>query len=358
MIVLMVALADRIARHADALERGHRSPLYIALMRGAADSARAGGPVTEVFPNGPGPAGSVPALRLMAALHHLVLAGRAPDLARFYPSVGGSQGPARAWASAEAAIVDNLAEVRDLATRTVQTNEPGRSAALYGALLYLTDRFRCPIQLFEVGASAGLNLAPDRYRYLVRGHALGDQGSRLSFAEPWEGLPVRDPWEAHAHLSVVRRRGCDPAPLDIATHVGAMAVQSYVWPDERERLDRVRAAIEIARGEPITIDQAGAADWVQSLLTEHRRGQLTVVWQSVMQQYLDPSERRALEARMGEAGNRATREAPLAWVRLEPGDDHVSDFELTCHAWPADALITLATSGNHGPPVRWSPRIW
>lgn len=84
----MTALADRLTRHAAALERADRSPLYVALMQGAAQSATAGGPVADVFPEGPGPPGSVPALRLMAALHHLVLAGEVPELARFFQAPG------------------------------------------------------------------------------------------------------------------------------------------------------------------------------------------------------------------------------------------------------------------------------
>lgn len=77
-MVAVNALADRIDCHADALERGGRSPLYVTLMRGAADNARAGGVVEDLFPQGPGAPGSVPAGRLMAALHHLVLAGQVP----------------------------------------------------------------------------------------------------------------------------------------------------------------------------------------------------------------------------------------------------------------------------------------
>lgn len=237
----VVALADRIARHADVLERERRSPLYVALMRGAAQSARGGGPVTDVFPDGPGAPGSVPAGRLMAALHYLVLAGEASQLARHYPSAGGDQAPDGAWAAAEATIEDNLENVRRLCARTVQTNEPGRSAVLYGALLWLAHCHRLPIRLLELGASAGLNLHADRYRYVVAGRPLGDPASRLSFEEPWEGLPVHDPTVAQGLLCLSDRRGCDPAPIDLSTQEGTRTLLSYIWPDEPDRLARVTA---------------------------------------------------------------------------------------------------------------------
>jgi len=352
----MAALADRITRHADALERDRRSPLYIALMRGAADSARRDGPVADVFPDGPGAPGSVPAGRLLAALHHLVLAGDAPQLARHYPSVGGEEPLDHAWAAAEATIEGNLEEVRRLAARTVQTNEPGRSAALYGALLRLADRHRLPIRLLEPGASAGLNLHADRYRYVVAGRPLGDPASRLSFEEPWKGLPVEEPWMVDGFLCLSERCGCDPAPIDVSTQEGALALRSYIWPDELDRLARIREAITIARAHPAIVEAAGAVAWVERRLAKPHPGRLTVVWQSVMRQYLGETERRQLEDRIEEAGTHATDERPLAWVALEPGDDHLSNFTITCRSWPGDGRgVTIADSGAHGPPVNWRP---
>lgn len=351
----MTALADRLTRHAAALERAGRSPLYVALMRGAAQSATAGGPVADVFPEGPGPPGSVPALRLMAALHHLVLAGEVPELARFFPSAGGSEAPERAWQVARATIERNRDEMRRLVRRTVQTNEPGRSAPLYGALLWLADRHRLPVRLLEIGASAGLNLQVDRYRYLVRGSALGDPASPLSFVEPWEGVPVRDPWSVQRLLRVAERRGCDSAPLDVTTAQGATTVLSYIWPDERERLLRVKRAIPVARRRPVCVEAAAASPWIKKRLAERQADGLTVVWQSVVRQYLGDGERRDLDSSMEEAGSEASETHPLAWVTLEPTDEHLSGFELSCRVRPPDTTVVLAYSGDHGPPVRWQP---
>ena len=352
----MDALADRIARHADALERGSRSPLYVALMRGAAGNARTGGLVNDLFLEGPGAPGSVPAGRLMAALHHLVLAGDAPELAGHHPSVGGQKPPNEAWAAAEVTIGDNLEQLRRLCTQTVQTNDPGRSAALYGSLLWLAGRHRLPIRLLELGASAGLNLHADRYRYVIGGRPLGDPASRVSFDEPWRGLAVPDPWAAERWLLLEERRGCDPAPIDVSTPEGALRLLSYIWPDEPDRLARLTGAIEIARAHSTVVDAADAAAWVERHLVETHPGQVTVVWQSIMRQYLDGTEQRELEARMERAGRAADRERPLAWLTMEPaGEDHLSNFTLSCRLWPDDTTVALADTGTHGPPVTWWP---
>ena len=58
------------------------SPLYAALLARAADDLEAGGPVAGVLAgHEDDPGGSVPALRLMGAIHRLVLAGEARGLA-------------------------------------------------------------------------------------------------------------------------------------------------------------------------------------------------------------------------------------------------------------------------------------
>jgi hypothetical protein len=318
-----VTLADRLRRHADSLAAGGRSPLYVELMRGAARDPL----VAELFADDPLTERSVPALRLLAPLHELVLAGRAPELARHYPSAGGEEPPAGAWLVARDTLEQHRVWVRARIGRTVQTNEPGRSAVLYAGLQWLTLRDDRPVRLLEIGASAGLNLIPDRYAYASGGRVYGDAASPVRFDEPWSHPLGAAP-------RIAQRRGCDLDPR----HPGEdqAALLSYIWPDELDRFERTRAALELAAADPPPIDRAGAADWLAEQLATTDEDLLTVVWHSVMRQYVAPEEWTRVEL--------ALRDAQV--LSMEPVDyDHM---ELRA----GERL--LATCGDHGPPLVWA----
>ena len=345
---------DLFRARAAELERAGRSRLYVELMRGAAADLDAGGIVATFFEDDPATAGSVPELRLLAALHHLVLRGGAPELARFFPSAGGEQPPDRAWAVARHTLAEHAAFIRERVGRTVQTNEPGRCVALYGALLWLSERHRLPVRLLEIGASAGLNLNADRFGYIVGGELLGDPDCPLCFEEPWDGLPVADPGAAAARLEVAERRGCDRAPIDPTSEEGRLTLRSYIWPDEPQRLARVAQAADVAARHPVTIDRRSAAAWLALQLMDAGPDMLTVVWQSVVNQYLEDDERAALRSAFASAGA-----GPLAWLTLEPPStpNDAGSFELRCRERPeangSGAAPVIARAGYHGPPVVW-----
>lgn len=345
-------LADRFRAHARALIDGGRSPLYAALMAAAADDLDAGGVVARLFAGVPVPRGSVPQLRLMAALHELVLSGAAPALARFYPSAGGSRSPQRAWPAARTALREHFQWVRERLPRIVQTNEVGRSCVLYAVLLWLTDRSDRPLRLLEIGASAGLNLRPDRYAYLVGEQTLGDPSSALRFDEPWRPGPDIELQDAQRRLAIVDRAGCDLAPLDPAAPNDRRRLLSYVWPDEPERLDRLAAALTVAALDPLAIATSPASRWLPDQLARRGTGELTVVWHSVVRQYVSDEEWTAVIDALREASD-ADPERPIVRVAMEPDRDQVRDFAVTLHGDPDGPGQTLARCGDHGPPVIW-----
>jgi hypothetical protein len=346
-------LAQRFRVHAGRLEEHHRSPFSVALIRQAADDLDAGGVVAALFDGDPCPPGSVPALRLLAVVHRLALSDRAPELARVYDAVGRGE-PVDVWPVVEAALEAHLDDARAWLGNTVQVNEVARSAALFGALLWLTERHRLPIRLLEIGACAGFNLLPDRYRYRVAGRALGDPASPLELVDPWaEGLPVADPWAMAERLTVCERGGCDPAPVDVSGEEGRLTLLSFIAPDERAQLTRLRLAFEVAAPAGVRLERAPAAEWLAGELAQRRPGTLTVVWQSVIRQYASGLEQAAMEETMAAAAARADEGEPLAWLTLEPGVDHVHAYELACQDWPGGDRRLLALCGDLGPPVLW-----
>src|SRR5690349_3443118 len=67
------------------------SPLYGRVLEAVVADLRAGGVTAELLTSrGDDPLGSALALRFLGSVHRIVLDGRAPELAAFYPSVGGT----------------------------------------------------------------------------------------------------------------------------------------------------------------------------------------------------------------------------------------------------------------------------
>lgn len=316
------------------------SPFYAALLETAAADLVAGGPVSEAL------AGfevesewSALALRLMGAVHRLVLQERLPQLAPHYPSVGGDGNAALAWPAFRDAIAEHRAEVRQLIARGCQTNEVGRSAALLGGFLEVAHRSRLPLRLLEIGASAGLNLRWDEYRYESGEIGWGDERSPVRFVHFFDVPPPLD-----RTAEVVDRKGCDLEPIDPTSEDGALSLRSFVWADQLGRLSRLDGAIEIARAMPVKVERVDAATFLERELEAPRPDVATVVYHSVFIQYLSEGIRRRIATAIGEAVSRAAPDAPVHRLTMEPDEGR---FEIRLD----DEL--LATSHAHGTSVRW-----
>lgn len=322
------------------------SPLYAALLGRVADDVGAGGPTWGVLTGlAHDPADSAPALRFMGAVHRIVLEGRAPDLARLYPSAGGTK-TADPWPAFLDTIETNATELATSIVRPVQTNEVGRAGALVGGFLEAARGFHLPLRILECGASAGLNLRWDHFHYEARGRTWGPADSPVRLCDYNSEIPL--PFEVEAE--VVDRAGCDINPLDASTDEGRLTLLSYVWPDQTERIRLLRGALEIARHVPARLEKSSASSWVRGQLATLPEGIGTVVYHSIFFQYMSPEERSDFVGAIEEAGGRASASAPLAWLRLEPGGDQA---EVRLKTWPGAVDRLVATAGFHGAAVRW-----
>ncbi|HEX8062676.1 MAG TPA: DUF2332 family protein, partial [Allosphingosinicella sp.] len=228
-------------------------------------------------------------LRLAGGLHALVRRGDAPGLALCYPP-GPMPGDDALWAALAPVLAGP--ELLPWLDGAPQTNEVGRSAVLMSGLLAVAERFAQPVELLELGASAGLNLLLDRYGYDLGGVKAGDAGSALQLRPEWKGGPPPD-----AAVRVAARRGVDLHPLD-ARSDGARLL-AYVWPDQPRRLAQLEAALAIAAGDPAAVEAGEAADWLGARLAGAREPGVTrVVLHSIAFQYFPDSTKARIRAAM------------------------------------------------------------
>ncbi|MGE5280976.1 MAG: DUF2332 domain-containing protein [Chloroflexota bacterium] len=335
------AIAAQLQWQADAC-RMIGSPFYAGLLERAVEDVEAGGPTWEILRgHEDDPRFSVLGLRLLGAVNRLVLTGREPALGEAYEN---GHVPA-AWERLRDALRRNSDELRDSIEQPVQTNEVGRSAGLLFGFLTVAGETGLPLRLLEVGASSGLNLRWDRFRYEADGFAWGPPESPVKLVF---GLEGNAPPALPTAVEVTSRTGCDATPIDPTTPAGELTLLTYIWPDQTDRIARMRAALEVAREVPASLDREPAATWAERMLAEPAPGQATVIYHSIVSQYLSDAERAALFDGIREAGERATANAPLAWLRMEPNDDR-ANLELT--VWPGGNDRLLARVGYHGSPV-------
>jgi hypothetical protein len=333
------------------------SPLYAELLARAADDVERGGPVARVLDGWVGnPVPDAVVLRLLGAVHRLVLDGAAPELARSYPSAGGRPAWPATWEDFLRVVSAHEATLRLALDRHVQTNETRRSAALLGGFLSVAAAHAMALRVLEIGSSAGLNLWWDRFRYEVVPYDAADGPARHLWGDPGSAVTVRTGWDGPLDVfagsaSVIERAGCDLTPIDVHDRAQVRTLESFIWADQVERLAHLRAAVALARAQPPVVARRGAAEWLGEQLSAPRDGVATVVFHSIMWWYLSEAERDRVSALIAAAGARATATAPLAWLRLELMGSTEPDLRLTM--WPGGAETLLAHADAHGRYVRW-----
>jgi hypothetical protein len=327
------------------------SSLYAGLLRHAARDLLAGGPTLGLLDGHlDGPGRGALALRMLGGVHALVLTGRAPELAAFYPSAGGAADPGagagRAWSAMRPVLAEHADDVRAWLDHPPQTNEVGRGAALAGALCHLAGQASLPIRLVEIGTSAGLNLRADKFRITGAGTAYGEPSSPVQMTGGWLGrAPDVTP------IEVVSRVGGDLAPVDPASESGRLKLLAYVWADQVERLGRLRGACQLAAEIPAELRTEPASETIARISLEP--GTWTVLWHSIMYQYLSAEQEEAIETGIKSLAARATGSARFAHVSLELVRG-TTDTPVEVVTWPGGIGRRLGTAPPHGIPVTWS----
>jgi hypothetical protein len=275
---------------------------------------------------------------LFAAVHHEALA----DDRLFPATVDAFVDICRTHRAAIEALV---------AQRHVQTNEIGRAAALRAALTTLDPHV--PITLVDVGASAGLNLLLDRYRYDYLGHgsveARGDHPAVTIVCDTSRSGPV----PTGPIPAIVGHVGVDPMPLDVTDDDDVRWLLACVWADDTARLDRLRSAVALARRHPPSMVRGDALTFT---MPEPAPGGQVVVQHSWVAAYFDHDQQRAFEQRMIDAGVTWIWAEEPSWV---PGLTRPAAITSVPGATalvitrPGGRPVRLAELQPHGRWMRW-----
>ncbi|MBA4760172.1 DUF2332 family protein [Sphingomonas sp.] len=316
---------------ASVLEAGdrqlHRAPQTAALIDGWPDD----------------PSAAALAMRFNAALHALARRGDVADLSALYQRDHDDFDRAIG-----AALTTHDRFIVGWMHAPTQTNEVARAAGFAAALMALRVRFDMPVELLEIGSSCGLNLNLARYSYELGDIVAGDPGSPVRIVPEWRGMtPVAAP------IEVVAARGVDLNPLDAQNRASRERLLSFVWADQPRRIERLKAALRLARAHPPALTRADATLWLPDQLAEPQaNGVCRVVFHSMVIQYLGSTARGAVIDAIHAAGMRATEARPLAWLSLEwtPGRERV---ELTLTCWPEGTRRVLATCHPYGEWFDW-----
>jgi len=287
---------------------------------------------------------------ILAALHDLALAGRAPALAAAYAAADGD--------AAAGAAIDTLLRMTDSVVaiavrRRTRPNETGRCAVLYPAIAEAARRAGAKaVGLIDVGCSAGLNLNVDRVGITYsNGQSLGDPSSPVQFSSSIVG---DRPVPALAMPEVVAWVGVDRDPVDVSDADDARWLRACLSPDQPERAARLEAEMALAATAPPALLQGDAIEVLPDAFARVPADALPVVTTTWALSRFPLESRLRFLHRLDEA---ATRRA-VAWVSVEgvgvaPAIPTFGDRRASGHS-----IIGLAVFGHSALRAEAMGRCW
>jgi hypothetical protein len=340
---------DEVTRAAAVREASSRAgalvrPARLAVHRRSAQSGRQARPRHAIgrrvldWPGDPR-VGDALALRLCGGLHALVRTGQAPRLRALSAAAlpGERLGEAVALTLVEQAGRSTLARQRAADQRGRPLGRADERAARRRRPV------RLPHALFELGASAGLNLSSTVW-LTISADSHGEAGGAVLLKPDWTG-------------AAAARRCASPArgrrPQSGRSACGRERLLAYVWPDQERGSPARRRRSTSPRRIRHRSTAGDAADWLEAMLAWSRGGRLPRGDASVAFQYFPPT--RSSGSRRGSRPAPREAGAPLAWLRLEK---LAGDAQFSLRLRLAGRGRLLAWSHPHGNWIEWLCIYW
>jgi hypothetical protein len=345
-------LAERFHAFSDEAA-GIGSPLYAVLSKHVAGHTA----MLELVVGSLRP-GQPPGNLFFAAVHDLLMRDPSVPLARYYGTLTPEPLPAvGCWPSFEAFVEAKQHEIAQLlAMRLVQTNEVRRCGYVAQACAYTAHEIGddAPLALIEIGSSIGINLAWDQYTYTYRQQdAL--HGSATTVVNPGSTVALDIEWRGVAPTTtlpaVASRTGIDLNVLDARDTADRRWLRALIWPEHRERLALLDAALDqVAAASPALLE-GDAADCLAQAIDAAPHDATVLIYHTHVFNQLNDAQRAGIHAQM----RRAATQRPLYRFgnELLPGDGHT--YPVIWQRWASTSVETrhLANVYGHGRWVQW-----
>ncbi|WP_175989314.1 DUF2332 domain-containing protein [Bacillus sp. Marseille-Q1617] len=239
---------------------------------------------------------------LFGGVHFILMNDPSHPLRNYYPSL--VQGPLP--------ITESFSHFKDfclqyktqlthiLKTKLVQTNEVRRCSYLYPAFCYIYERTMKPLALIEIGTSAGLQLAWDRYRYKYGSDEklYGSSTSDVLIASEIKGDNL--PKLQSAPPPVASRTGFD---LHINTEQDHPWLLALIWPEHSERRELFTSAAKMTKEVEIDFIQGDGVESFPDKIKEIPDDHAVCIFHTHVANQIPESSKKELQAKIKEIGS-------------------------------------------------------
>ncbi|MBW8753968.1 MAG: DUF2332 domain-containing protein [Sphingomonadales bacterium] len=251
------------------------------------------------------------ATHLFSGVHYLLLGDPSHPLARYFATLTDDPMPPEGSYPELAAFCrehrDTLVEI--MRTRSVQTTYAERCRAILAPMGAVARAAGEPLNLVEIGCSAGVLLVFDKFAYRMNGQGV--------VGEPDAPLLLQGELQGDAELfipQIGRRTGLDLHTIDASAEEERRWLLALCFPELRDEQARLARALDVIAATDITLYEGDALQHLATAMAQ--APDPLCVYHSACLFYWPPEARRRLEEMLLEAST--TREF---WrISIEPSD--------------------------------------